>query len=88
MSEHSVISAGNVATVLWVLCSVARGAMAQESDCYGPGSIAGAVIGTLVVVAIILGLVYLVYKHLWKPRRGEEYFTSLQKNRITISSYR
>lgn len=55
---------------LLVLCSVAGGVLADEMECYGSGSVAGAVIGTLIATLLIVAAVYYVYKKIWKPRQG------------------
>lgn len=38
--------------------------------CYGPGSIAGAVIGTFLTTILLLAVVTLLYKQ-WRKRKGK-----------------
>lgn len=60
---------------LWVvLCCVLwlDFVAAQEETCYGGGSIAGAVLGTLLVIIVILAFVYLFYRYYWKNKKGKK----------------
>lgn len=67
MSPFSVFGKSFVLLVLWCVCVV----RAQEMDCYGPGSIAGAVLGTFFVTLILLVGGYCGYRWFWKNRRGK-----------------
>lgn len=48
-------------------------AAAQGEACYGGGSIAGAVLGTLLAIIVILGLVYVFYKYYWRNKKGKTF---------------
>jgi hypothetical protein len=49
-----------------------RGVLAQEETaCYSVGSVAGAVVGTLLVALALAGLAYLLWRIYWKSRRGK-----------------
>lgn len=42
----------------------------EDSVCYGPGSIAGAVIGTFLTTALILALAVVFYRQ-WRRHKGK-----------------
>jgi hypothetical protein len=48
-----------------------QGVLAQEATCYSADSVAGAVVGTLVVTVVLVGLAYLVWRVYWRGRRGK-----------------
>jgi membrane-bound ClpP family serine protease len=48
-----------------------QGVLAQEATCYSEGSVAGAVVGTLLVTLTLVGLAYLVWRIYWRSRRGK-----------------
>lgn len=46
----------------------------MESDgCYGGGDIAGAVIGSLIGGIVLAYLLYRLYAHYWRNRKGERF---------------
>lgn len=49
--------------------------MAEETDqgslCYGPGSIAGAVIGTFLITILIFAVVVFLYRQ-WRKHKGKD----------------
>jgi uncharacterized membrane protein len=56
--------------VLLALTYVVQVARAQQDECYTSGSIVGAVIGTLIVLALFFAAGYLFWKYYWKRRQG------------------
>lgn len=43
----------------------------SASGCYGGGDIAGAVIGSLIGGIVLAYLLYRLYMHYWRNRKGE-----------------
>ncbi|XP_077283639.1 uncharacterized protein LOC143909504 [Arctopsyche grandis] len=64
---------GSTKTTFWtvVLCVVFMVNFAQAEDCYTPGSLAGAIIGTFLVTLCLVALVYLFYRYYWKNKRDK-----------------
>lgn len=54
-----------------VFLLVVQGVLAQETTCYSAGSVAGAVVGTLLVTLTLVALAYLVWRIYWRSRRGK-----------------
>lgn len=48
-----------------------REVLAQETACYSVGSVAGAVVGTLLATLALAGLAYLLWRVYWRSRRGK-----------------
>jgi hypothetical protein len=48
-----------------------QGVLAQESVCYSAGSVAGAVVGTLLVTLVLVALAYLIWRMYYRIRRGK-----------------
>lgn len=48
-----------------------RGVLAQETACYSAGSVAGAVVGTLLATLAVVGSAYLLWWIYWRSRRGK-----------------
>lgn len=48
-----------------------REVLAQETACYSVGSVASAVVGTLLATLALAGLAYLLWRIYWKSRRGK-----------------
>lgn len=44
----------------------------EPSGCYGGGDIAGAVIGSLIGGIVLAYLLYRLYVHYWRNRKGEQ----------------
>lgn len=44
----------------------------STDGCYGGGDIAGAVIGSLIGGIVLAYLLYRLYMHYWRNRKGEE----------------
>lgn len=42
----------------------------MEATCYGGGDIAGAIFGTLLCAAALVGLAWWLYQKYWKGRKG------------------
>ena len=49
---------------------------AEGTTCYGPGSVAGAVIGTFLATCILLALAALLYRQ-WRRNKGTCYLLLL-----------
>ncbi|XP_044729177.1 probable serine/threonine-protein kinase DDB_G0282963, partial [Chrysoperla carnea] len=43
----------------------------DNNECFGTGSIVGAVFGTLIVVFILLGVAYFFWNYYWRSRKGK-----------------
>jgi hypothetical protein len=54
-----------------VLLFMMSGVLAQETACYSVGSVAGAVVGTLLVALALAGLGYVLWRMYWRSRRGK-----------------
>jgi hypothetical protein len=54
-----------------VFLLMTQGVLAQEVICYSAGSVAGAVVGTLLVTLALVGLAYLFWRMYWRIRRGK-----------------
>lgn len=48
-----------------------RGVLAQDTACYSAGSVAGAVVGTLLATLAVVGSAYLLWWIYWRSRRGK-----------------
>jgi hypothetical protein len=71
---------GRVGPVLAALVAVAA---AQQEECFSTGDIVGAVIGTIVILALLVAACYGFWKYYWIRRQDGEPFAT---NEPTLDS--
>lgn len=65
-----------IEVVFLLMLMMMQEVLAEEATCYSAGSVAGAVVGTLLVTLTLVGLAYLLWRIYWRSRRGKSGDTS------------
>lgn len=62
-------------SVVFGLASALSVVAAQSAEeCYTSGNVVGAVLATIVVIAILLVIAYIIWKFYWRGRKGKSIY--------------